>query len=60
MWQRLVADGSMFPVGGTAFAVTPALRESYVEQHHAQSTYSSQACSVPDRATKRNFDLARH
>jgi hypothetical protein len=48
MWQRLVADGSMFPVSGTAFAVTPALRESYVEEHNAQSTYSSKACSVPD------------
>jgi hypothetical protein len=47
MWQRLVADGSMFPVTGTAFAITPALRESYVEQHNAQSTYSSTACSVP-------------
>ena len=47
MWQRLVADGSMFPVSGTAFAVTPALRESYAEQHNAQSTYSSKACSIP-------------
>ena len=28
-------------------AVTPALRESYVEQRNAQSTYSSKACSVP-------------
>ena len=47
MWQRLVADGSMFPVSGTAFAVTPALRESYVGQHNAQTTYSSKAYSVP-------------
>lgn len=31
MLQRLVADGAMFPVGGTAFAVTPALREAYAE-----------------------------
>lgn len=31
MLQRLVADGEMVPVGGTAFAVTPALRESYAE-----------------------------
>ena len=31
MLQRLVADGSMFPVSGTAFAVTPTLRESYAE-----------------------------
>jgi hypothetical protein len=29
--QRLVADGSMFPVSGTAFAVTPTLREAYAE-----------------------------
>jgi hypothetical protein len=31
MLTRLVADGSMFPVGGTAFAVTPTLREVYAE-----------------------------
>lgn len=31
MLQQLVADGSMFPVSGTAFAVTPTLRESYAE-----------------------------
>ncbi|MGE2736394.1 DUF6912 family protein [Mycolicibacterium vaccae] len=31
MLQQLVADGSLRPVGGTAFAVTPALRESYAE-----------------------------
>ena len=58
MWQRLVAYGSMFPVSGTAFAVTPALRESYVEQHNAQTTYSSKAYSVPDRDKKENFGLA--
>ncbi len=29
MLARLVADGSLRPVGGTAFAVTPALREAY-------------------------------
>ena len=29
MLQRLVADGEIFPVGGTAFAVTPTLREAY-------------------------------
>lgn len=27
--QRLVADGSLHPTSGTAFAVTPALREAY-------------------------------
>lgn len=31
MLQRLVADGSVHPVSGTAFAVTPALREAYAE-----------------------------
>jgi uncharacterized protein DUF6912 len=29
--QRLVADGSLLPVNGTAFAVTPRLREAYAE-----------------------------
>jgi hypothetical protein len=29
MLQQLVADGSLFPVNGTAFAVTPRLREAY-------------------------------
>ncbi|MBU3687613.1 MAG: hypothetical protein EBU23_05610 [Mycobacteriaceae bacterium] len=31
MLQQLVADGSMQPRSGTAFAVTPALREAYSE-----------------------------
>lgn len=31
MLQKLVADGSLRPVNGTAFAVTPTLRESYAE-----------------------------
>lgn len=31
MLQQLVADGSLRPVNGTAFAVTPTLRESYAE-----------------------------
>jgi uncharacterized protein DUF6912 len=31
MLQRLVADGSLWPVNGTAFAVTPTLREAYAE-----------------------------
>ena len=31
MLQRLVADGVLFPVSGTAFAVTPALREAFAE-----------------------------
>jgi hypothetical protein len=29
--QQLVADGSLWPVNGTAFAVTPTLREAYAE-----------------------------
>ena len=31
MLQQLVASGSLWPVNGTAFAVTPTLRESYAE-----------------------------
>ncbi|OBK20567.1 hypothetical protein A5634_12625 [Mycobacterium asiaticum] len=31
MLQQLVADGSVRPLNGTAFAVTPKLRESYAE-----------------------------
>jgi hypothetical protein len=31
MLQQLVADGSFQPLSGTAFAVTPTLRESYAE-----------------------------
>lgn len=31
MLQQLVTDGSLRPVNGTAFAVTPKLRESYAE-----------------------------
>jgi hypothetical protein len=31
MLQRLVADGSLHALSGTAFAVTPTLRESYAE-----------------------------
>ncbi len=31
MLQQLVADDSLWPVNGTAFAVTPRLREAYAE-----------------------------
>ncbi|SPM38343.1 hypothetical protein MNAB215_520 [Mycobacterium numidiamassiliense] len=31
MLQQLVTDGSWLPVNGTAFAVTPTLREAYAE-----------------------------
>lgn len=31
MLQQLVTDGSLLPVNGTAFAVTPTLREAYAE-----------------------------
>ena len=31
MLRRLVTDGSLWPVNGTAFAVTPTLREAYAE-----------------------------
>jgi hypothetical protein len=33
MLQQLVDDGLLWPVNGTAFAVTPALREAYSEGH---------------------------
>jgi hypothetical protein len=31
MLQQLIADGSLWPVNGTAFAVTPRLREAFAE-----------------------------
>lgn len=31
MLQRLVSDGAVQPVSGTAFAVTPSLREAYAQ-----------------------------
>ncbi|HWF68802.1 MAG TPA: hypothetical protein VG187_04430 [Mycobacterium sp.] len=31
MLQELVADGSLLPLNGTAFAVTPRLREAYAQ-----------------------------
>ena len=31
MLQQLVAEGSLWPINGTAFAVTPTLREAYAE-----------------------------
>ena len=31
MLQQLVSDGALRPVNGTAFALTPALREAYAE-----------------------------
>jgi hypothetical protein len=31
MLQQLVNDGSLWPLNGTAFAVTPTLREAYAE-----------------------------
>ena len=31
MLQQLVAEGSLWPVNGTAFAVTPRLREAYAQ-----------------------------
>jgi hypothetical protein len=55
VWQRLVADGSMFQVSGTAFVVTPG--ESYAEQHNAQALAHQRHAAF--RATKGNFGLAR-
>jgi hypothetical protein len=31
MLQRMITDGELFPVSGTAFSVTPTLREAYSE-----------------------------
>ena len=31
MLQQLVTDGSLWPINGTVFAVTPTLREAYAE-----------------------------
>ena len=43
MLQRLVADGELRPVAGTAFAVTPALRESYASGDTEELEYAAMA-----------------
>ena len=55
VWQRLVADGSMIQVSGTAFVVTPG--ESDAEQHNAHAPAHQRHAAF--RATRGNFGLAR-
>jgi len=43
MLRRLVADGELRPVAGTAFAVTPALRESYATGDTEELEYAAMA-----------------
>ncbi|MCP2258695.1 hypothetical protein LX15_002393 [Streptoalloteichus tenebrarius] len=41
MLRRLVADGELSPVGGTAFALTPMLRESYATGDTEELEYAA-------------------
>jgi hypothetical protein len=43
MLRGLVHDGELQPVGGTAFAVTPALRESYAAGNTEELEYTAMA-----------------
>lgn len=43
MLRRLVADGELRAVGGTAFAVTPTLRESYASGNTEELEYAAMA-----------------
>ena len=43
MLRRLVDDGELRPLGGTAFAVTPALRESYASGDTEELAYAAMA-----------------
>jgi len=43
MLQSLVSDGELRPVAGTAFAVTPALRESYASGDTEELEYAAMA-----------------
>ncbi|HEY0637118.1 MAG TPA: hypothetical protein VGD67_05690 [Pseudonocardiaceae bacterium] len=43
MLRRMVADGKLSPVSGTAFAVTPALRESYASGNTEELEYAAMA-----------------
>ena len=52
VWQRLVANGSMFQVSGTAFAVTPG--ESYAEQHKSSRVAPAHCCAgAPSEPSER-------
>ena len=41
MLRRLVSDGELQPLGGTGFALTPALRESYVSGDTEELEYAA-------------------
>lgn len=41
MLRTLLADGELFPRSGTAFALTPALRESYVSGSDEELEYAA-------------------
>ena len=43
MLRSLVADGKLAAVGGTAFAVTPRLRESYASGNTEELSYAAMA-----------------
>jgi hypothetical protein len=58
MLRRLVADGVLDPMGGTAFALTPALREAYASGDDEELEYV--ALRDATRASLRllSFELA--
>ncbi|KAA9162362.1 hypothetical protein FPZ12_012075 [Amycolatopsis acidicola] len=41
MLRKLVSDGKLQPIGGTGFALTPALRESYVSGDTEELEYAA-------------------
>jgi Family of unknown function (DUF6912) len=55
MLRRLVSDGELWPVAGTAFAVTPALRESYASGDTEELEYAAMADAA--RASLRLLSL---
>jgi hypothetical protein len=55
--RRLVSDGELRPVGGTAFAVTPALRESYASGDTEELEYAAMADAARASLRLLSFDL---
>ena len=47
MLRKLVAGGKFDPVGGTAFALTPRLRESYVSGEEDELEYAAMGEAAP-------------
>lgn len=41
MLRKLVSDGKLQPIGGTGFALTPALRESYISGSTEELEYAA-------------------